>query len=70
MPNTEQQYDDLIGSADSAKLCHVDRATFNRWAAAGDITAAISIPGRTGARLFRRSDVIALAESKKRATAA
>lgn len=57
---------DLIGSKEATRLFTpaVDRATFNRWAAAGEIEPALTLPGKTGARLFRRADVIALAERK------
>lgn len=42
----------LIGSAQAAKLLGIDRATFNRWVAAGRITPAVQFPGIRGARLF------------------
>ena len=59
--------DDLIGSAEATGLFFpaIDRATFNRWAAAGEIAPALSFPGKTGARLYRRADVLALAERKR-----
>jgi len=42
----------LIGSAQAAKIFGVDRATFNRWVAAGQIPIAVDMDGRTAARLF------------------
>lgn len=62
--------DDLIGSAQAARMIPgrdgkpIDRATFNRWVKNGLITPALSLDGVRGARLFRRSDVLALAERK------
>lgn len=47
----------LIGSAQAAKIFGVDRATFNRWVAAGRIPVAVEMEGETGARLFD-ADVI------------
>jgi predicted site-specific integrase-resolvase len=47
----------LIGSAQAAKKFGVDRATFNRWVAAGQIPIAVALDGTTGARLFD-ADVI------------
>lgn len=55
----------LIGSAQAAKVLGVDRATFNRWAAAGEIPVAIQMDGLTGARLFD-ADVIDQLASRRR----
>ncbi|MGH3500285.1 MAG: helix-turn-helix domain-containing protein [Nocardioidaceae bacterium] len=55
---------DLIGSSEASNLCNVDRATFNRWAANGEIEPVGALPGRTGARLYARTDVLALADRK------
>lgn len=62
--------DDLIGSLDAARLCGVDRATFNRWAADGEIAPVVAFPGRTGARLYGRATVLALAAQKSAETLA
>lgn len=59
MPN-QADLAELIGSAESAAILEIDRATFNRWVAIGRVKAAAELPGRTGARLFRRADVEAL----------
>lgn len=48
---------DLLKTADVAKLAKVDVATVNRWAKSGRLPVAVQVPGETGARLFRRSDV-------------
>lgn len=55
---------DLIGSAESARIAGVNVATVNRWAASGVLPVAARLPGRTGARLFRRRDVERLAKSR------
>ena len=54
----------LIGSARAAQMLSVDRATFNRWVKAGRLTPAL-----TGARLFDRRDVEALAAELGRVSA-
>lgn len=55
------QTQDLIPTATVAKMLGKSVATINRWAAEGDrLKPAIDMGGRTGARLFRRSDVEAL----------
>lgn len=54
--------DDLIGSAEATELLNIDRSTLTRWTHAGRITPATSLPGRTGARLYRRGDVEQLAD--------
>lgn len=55
----------LIGSAQSAKVFGVDRATFNRWVKSGDIPVAVEMDGLTGARLFD-ADVIDQLAAKRR----
>lgn len=57
-----------LSSAEAADTLGVDRATFNRWAAAGRITAALKMPGATGARLFAREDVEALRSERAEAS--
>lgn len=57
----------LIGSAQAAKVCNVNRATFNRWVMAGEIVAAVEMDGLTGARLFDADEVDALAARKSAA---
>ena len=60
----------LIGSAQAAKVFGVDRATFNRWVAAGRIPVAVEMDGPTGARLFDADVIDALAaEHAERASA-
>lgn len=56
--------DDLIGSAEAARLTNVDRATFNRWVTRGDIPVVLKAPGHTGPRLFSRAVIEQLARDK------
>jgi hypothetical protein len=63
--------DDLIGTKEVADRLRVSVATINRWAsdpAEGPLTPAMEIPGPAGrrpaARLYRRSDVEELWESR------
>lgn len=49
--------DDLITTAEAAAIKGTTVATINRWAASGRLPVAIKIPGRTGANLFRRTDI-------------
>lgn len=54
----------LIGSAQAAKIFGVDRATFNRWVAAGRIPVAVEMDGPTGARLFDADVIDQLAQQR------
>lgn len=52
--------DDLIGTAEAADILGRTVATLNRWAAdkrADTPKPAVELPGKTGARLYRRGDV-------------
>lgn len=42
----------LITSAEACQVLNIDRSTLNRWIAAGKVTPAIKLPGKTGAYLF------------------
>lgn len=55
-----RKVDDLISTAEAAELAGVNIATINRLAASGKLPTAHKLPGRTGARLYRRSDIEAL----------
>lgn len=57
MPNP-----DLLSTAEVADLRRVHVRTVHRWVATGRLTPALKLPGGTGAYLFNRSDVEALAE--------
>lgn len=60
----------LIGSAQAAKTFGVDRATFNRWVAAGRIPVAVEMDGATGARLFDADVIDQLASKRSEAATA
>lgn len=49
--------DDLLPTKAVAALFSTTVATVNRWAQEGKLTPAVEMPGRTGARLYRRSDI-------------
>lgn len=58
--------DDLIGSAEAARIIGIDRSTFSRWALyqkVDQLRPAVVLPGdrRIGARLFRRADILVVA---------
>lgn len=48
---------DLIGTAEAAERIGVERSTLSHWIAKGRISAAMKLPGATGALLFDRSEV-------------
>lgn len=58
MPNN----DELVGTREAAEIGGVTQRTVARWVETGKLTPYAKIPGRTGAYLFRREDVEALAE--------
>lgn len=55
--------EDLIGTVEAAEVLGVERSVLTRWVQTGRLPEAIKLPGATGARLFRRSDVEALAKA-------
>jgi excisionase family DNA binding protein len=57
-------YNDLIGSAEAARILGIDKPTLTRWVAAGRITPAHKLPGKNGAFLFHRADITALANER------
>ena len=53
----------FIGSAAAALLLHIDRSTLIRWVAAGKLTPSLRVSDTpTGAHLFERADIEALAK--------
>ena len=52
--------DELLPTKAVAALLGRSVATINRWAQEGRLVPALEMPGDTGARLYRRSDVEAL----------
>lgn len=57
MPET-----DLIGTSEAVRLAGYSRRTLLRAIARGDLVPAVKLPGETGAYLFHRADVEALAK--------
>lgn len=60
--------DDLIGTKAAADILGRTVATLNRWAAEkreDTPQPAVELPGKTGARLYRRADVEALAATER-----
>lgn len=49
---------DVIGTAESARLLGVNPVTITRWAAEGKLPFAGKLPGKNGAYIFRRADVL------------
>ncbi len=62
MPKFEQ--DDLVTSADAARILGVHVATVARRVASGSLRPALKLPGETGAYLFARADVERLAADR------
>lgn len=56
-----------IPSAVVCELLHIDRSTLSRWVAAGRLTPVIKLPGKTGAMLFDRETVEAIAAKESAA---
>ena len=54
--------DPPIGAAEAARILGCDTTTVQRWARTGKLPIALKMPGVTGALLFRREDVEALAK--------
>lgn len=52
---------DLISTTEVARLLGIDRSGVIKRVKAGDLSPVQKLPGRTGAYLFRRSDVEAVA---------
>lgn len=57
--------DDLISTAEAASILDRPVATINRMAIDGRLPVAVQMPGRTGARLYRRADVLALVPTQR-----
>jgi excisionase family DNA binding protein len=59
------EHTDLVTTAEAAEILGRPLATINRWASEGRLPRAAKLPGRTGANLYRRSDVEALASERR-----
>lgn len=51
---------ELLTTAQAARLLGKSVGTINRWVNENRLSPAVTLPGETGARLFRRSDIDAL----------
>lgn len=63
IPHMKQRHTDitdLLTTADAAKILKVHVGTISRMVAAGRLTPALKIPGKTGAYLFHPKDIEAL----------
>ena len=61
MPTTEQA---LIGSAEAGQILRKTPRTVQRMVASGLLKPVTTLPGKTGAHLFSREDVEALAAER------
>lgn len=59
---------ELVTAAEAAATLKCTTRTITRYADAGTLPTARKLPGRTGARLFHRSDVDRLAEQLEAAS--
>lgn len=53
--------DDLVGTDEACQITGIPKSTFLRWVSLGRITPAHVMPGVSGAKLFRRADILKLA---------
>lgn len=61
----EDGLDELIGSRDARRILQINNSTLTRWVAAGLLKPAGKMPGRTGAFVFRRTDIEHLAAESR-----
>lgn len=59
---------ELVTAIEAAQILECTTRTITRYADAGTLPTAHKLPGRTGARLFHRSDVTDLAEQLEAAS--
>lgn len=50
-------HNEMLTSAEACDALAIDRSTLSRWVAAGRISYAFKMPGRTGGFLFAQSEV-------------
>ena len=65
MPST----DDLIGSTETGQILGKTPRTVQRMVTAGILVPVVTLPGKTGAHLFKRAEVEALAAEREKASA-
>jgi hypothetical protein len=66
-PLATHMHPDLLAAKDVAAIYGCSIATVHRLVASGTLTPAIQAPGKRGARLFRRADVLAAAVATEKA---
>lgn len=64
MGNIDHEGNDLITTAEAAKLSGWSVTTLNRKAASGDLPVAFKGEGKRGLRLFNRADVERIAKQE------
>ncbi len=57
-------YPDLVSTSEAAEMLKITPKTISRYAQDGRLRPATKLPGLTGAYLFNRTDIEALAEFK------
>lgn len=66
MPKLEHdEGDKWVTTADAAAILEVHVRTVHRLTESGELNPAIKIPGKTGAYMYHRADVEALAQSRR-----
>lgn len=63
MPITD---DPLVTTAEAVELTGYPHQTINRWARQGILREAMKLPGVTGSRLYRLSDITRLMDERAR----
>lgn len=55
MHNIEPDHQELLSTAEVARILETTPATINRWASSGRLPVAVKAPGPRGARMFSAS---------------
>ena len=61
--------DDLIGTTETGQILGKTPRTVQRMVSAGALVPVVTLPGKTGAHLFKRADVEALADDREKTSA-
>ena len=61
--------DDLIGTTETGQILGKTPRTVQRMVSAGALVPVVTLPGKTGAHLFKRADVEALAADREKTSA-
>lgn len=60
----DHREDPLIGSVEAAGILGIDPSTITRWVEKGIVTPVTKAPGRYGAFMFSRSQIVRLARER------